>query len=131
MRKLEDLILAYAAAWNEHDEARRRELIAVCWTHTGTVTGPGTHYAGREALSTDIARFHRERPGCRGILTSGLDAHHGFVRFSVAIVDARGHTIAEGVDIGEVGPDGLLARIVTFWGAPPPVPATWPPGLVQ
>jgi hypothetical protein len=130
MPELEDAVHAYAAAWNEPDETRRRELVASCWADTGTLTSPAVHYVGREALLEDIAKFHRERPGWRAIFTSGLDTHHNVTRFSVAIVDGTDNAVAEGLDIAEIGSNGLLTRIITFWGTPPTPPEKWPRRLV-
>jgi len=126
----ETLVLAYVSAWNEHDPMRCRALVDQCWSPNAEVFGPNTHCIGREALLAEIGRFHRERPGERGILTSGIDCHHDFARFTAAILNARGELLAEAVDIAEIGPDGLLSRIVTFWGPPPQVPTTWPAALI-
>jgi hypothetical protein len=39
--------------------------------------------------------------------------------------------VSEGIDIGEIGPDGLLTKIITFWGSPPPVIESWPTDLIR
>jgi hypothetical protein len=129
--EVEAVVLAYVSAWNELDDRRRRELVAQCWSERGVVMGPDTHYAGRDALVDDIMRFHCERPGWRGVLASGIDVHHHMVRFAVAIEDDAGRLVAEGTDIGEIGADGKFVRIVTFWGPPPKIPATWPREIVR
>jgi hypothetical protein len=127
---IEDIVLAYVAAWNEHDPARCRDHVANCWAVDATAIGTTSVLVGREALVADIERFHREMPGYRGVLTSGLDAHHNVVRFAVTLLDAAGARVADAIDVGTTGPDGLLVQIITFWGPLPPVPGTWPNRLI-
>jgi hypothetical protein len=130
MADVESVVLAYARAWNERDPERRREWISSCWSPTATLIAPQARYAGREALEADIAKFHREMPGYRGILISGIDAHNEYVRFRARVLDPEGRTVSEGTDIGEIGPDGLFTKIITFWGPPPPVVESWPADLI-
>ncbi|MEA2150851.1 MAG: hypothetical protein QOD69_2681 [Solirubrobacteraceae bacterium] len=47
--------------------------------------------------------------------------HHGWLRFGWRMLDPAGQVVLEGQDIGERGCDGLLRRIVGFFGPPPPV----------
>ena len=49
-------------------------------------------------------------------MTSGVDEHHGFVRFTWRLIATSGEVLRDGTDFGELGPDGHLRRIVGFFG---------------
>jgi hypothetical protein len=89
-------------------------------------TDPYARVDGREALSRHIAGFHRARPGHRIPIASGVETHHGYVRFQWVMLDAAGHRVGEGFDVGELAPDGRLQRIVGFFGPFPSIPEDWP-----
>ena len=81
---------------------------------TGQSRGLG--FTAREALVAHIGRFH----GARVVATSGVDAYDGHLRFAWRMLDADGVVTLEGIDFGELAPDGRLKRIVGFFG---PLPA--------
>jgi hypothetical protein len=110
---------AYGAAWNEPDETTRRALLEKAWADDGVYIDPQSHVEGREALVQHIAAFHQSFAGASIVPTSGVDEHHGMVRFAWAMRVFDGSTIMEGVDFGELAPDGRLRRIVGFFGPPP------------
>jgi len=115
-----ETVEAYLAAWNETDEGKRRPLIDKCWADSGTYTDPMADIAGREPLAALISQFHQQMPGGRIALASGIDEHHGRLRFAWKLVLADGSARLEGIDVGQLAPDGRLQSIVGFWGAPPP-----------
>ena len=119
MSSLRDVIDAYGAAWNEPDESKRRPLLEQCWDDDGLYCDPVSEGRGRDALNGFIAGMHAQQPGARIEFTSGIDTHHNQIRFAWAFVQADGTKAIEGIDVGELAPDGRLARIVGFWGAPP------------
>jgi hypothetical protein len=47
---------------------------------------------------------------------SGVDEHHGFVRFTWRLVSPGGEVLRDGTDFGELHPDGHLLWIVGFFG---------------
>ena len=57
---------------------------------------------GREALAVQIGGFH----GARVVATSGIDAYDGRLRFAGRLLDADGVVTLEGIDFGELAPDG-------------------------
>jgi hypothetical protein len=116
MPELQSLIRDYVAAWNEPDVAVRSQLVDACWAESAIVVAPNARCAGRVELLAEIARFQREMPGFRTVLTHGIDAHHDCVRFAVALVDPQGRTVMEAEDFGEIGPDGRLQKITAFFG---------------
>jgi hypothetical protein len=106
-------------AWNEPDEAKRRALLEACWADDGYYCDPVAECRGRDELSAAIAGMFTQAPGSGIVLTSGVDQHHNQVRFAWAFKQADGSTAVEGIDAGELAPDGRLQRIIGFWGAPP------------
>lgn len=121
MPTTKEIFEAYGAAWNEPDEAKRRELLELAWADDGVFQDPRDCAEGREALLALIAGFREAFQGGTIDLTSGIDEHHGLVRFTWAIKDADGKTVLEGIDFGELAADGRIAKIYGFWGPPPSI----------
>ena len=80
MAAIEEVLLAYAAAWSETDEGKRRTLLEKGWAENGIYTDPIGEVSGREALVQHIGRFLQQFPGHRILLTSGIDEHHRRIR---------------------------------------------------
>ncbi|HVB62751.1 MAG: nuclear transport factor 2 family protein [Ktedonobacteraceae bacterium] len=125
MPTIEEVVLAYAAAWEEIDERKRRALLEMSWAQNGIFTSPIGEAVGREALVRHIEDFHQRFAGHRFIFTSGMDVHHGRLRFTWAMVGPEGSRVSEGMDFGEVDSDGRLLRITGFFGPLSPVPSSW------
>ncbi len=115
---IKQIIDAYGAAWREEDPAARLKHLETAWSEDGVYQDPGADVAGRQALSDHIGGFHAKRPGARIVITSGVDSHHGKLRFTWKMVTAAGATAVEGVDFGTLADDGRLASIVGFFGPP-------------
>ena len=124
MRSPTDTVAAYLDAWNTPDGDRRQGLLDRAWSGDGTYTDPTAHVAGRAALHAHIGGFARNFPGAHFVLTSAVDTHHDVLRFGWRLIGADGAELLEGVDFGEIAPDGRLRRIVGFFGPlPDPVEA--------
>jgi hypothetical protein len=125
MPTAKEIVDVYMAAWNERDAAKRRPLIDACWAEDADASASGLYCdpvadgRGRDALEGFIAGMHAQQPGATILLTSGIDQHHNQIRFGWAFVDAEGKRAIEGIDVGELGEDGRLRRIVGFWGGVP------------
>ena len=124
MISIEQAVLAYVAAFNENDEAEQRRLIESCFAENGTITADHEHMPNREAVLAHIAAFRRRCPQDRGILTSGIDQHHNWFRFTAHAVRPDGTIYSPALDVGEVGADGRIVRIISFQSPLPPAPAT-------
>jgi len=122
MTDVDVVVSAYGAAWMDVDEAERRRLLAIAWSHDGVYQDPHDDVSDREALVQHIAGFRQRMPGFKIILTSGVDHHHGKFHFLWKMVGPDGQTTVEGRDFGELDGDGRIARIVGFFGAPPALP---------
>ncbi len=104
--EFEQVLLAYVAAWNEADEGKRRALLETSWAEHGTYIDPTAQVAGREALVQHLGRLSQQFPDQRVLLTSGVDTHHGLMRFTWARLGADGRKIRNGIDFGELAADG-------------------------
>lgn len=118
---IEEVVAAYLSAWNESDEHARAALLERCWAKGATYTDPTAHVEGRAALRDHIGGFQQQMPGSKLARTSGVDQHHGCIRFTWALRGPDGTQTMEGIDFGELGADGRLSRIAGFFGLPPAV----------
>ena len=85
MADVQEIVAAYAAAWNELDTAARRRALDRAWAEGGIYSDPTARVEGRDALVAHIAGFQAQMPGARILLTSSIDAHHGALRFTWAV----------------------------------------------
>ena len=117
---LVDVVDSYIAGLNEADATRRAELVRTAWAEDAKFWDPLAEATGHEQIAglADVAA--QMFPGARFARTSGIDTHHDFVRFGWALQGADGAAIVEGIDVGIVGDDGRLTRIVAFFGDVPP-----------
>jgi hypothetical protein len=110
---------AYFGMLNETDPARRAALARQAWTEDGAYVDPLLEANGHDGLVEMVAGVHAQFPGQRFVRTSGIDAHHGFVRFGWELSDGEGTVTVAGIDVGVIAPDGRLNRIVGFFGPLP------------
>ena len=113
-----ETIEAYMAAWNETDETKIKALLDKCWADEGTYTDPVSDVKGRDGLLAAIQGFHKQMPGAGIAITSGMDEHHGRVRFGWKVTGAPQEMA--GIDVGVLAADGRLQSILGFWGVNPP-----------
>jgi SnoaL-like domain len=113
-----DVVRTYASAWMETDESARRRALQAAWADNGAYCDPTALVEGREALVKHIGGFQAQLPAHQLVVTSGVDEHHGFLRFTWAIQNSDGNVVLEGIDLGELADDGRLRRIVGFFGPP-------------
>ena len=114
-----ETIEAYMAAWNEPDEAKRRGILEKAWRKDATYTDPMAHAGGLDELVAVVSQFHKQMPGATIVRASGIDEHHGRLRFAWKLQMEDGTTRMEGIDIGQLAEDGRLQSIVGFFGPPP------------
>ena len=119
----------YLEAFAEVDSVRRTELLARGLTPDAEIWGPKRVFHGYVEISEKIDGFHKNWPGCRLVLASGLNSFQNAARFGKAIVDAEGSVVASGHSIVELGHDGRICRVIPFWEALPPLPESWPTHL--
>ena len=124
-------LAVYFEAFAEHDSVRRGELLVRCLTAGAEIWGPKRVFAGYTAISEKIAGFHKNWPGCRLALASGLNTFGNLARFGNAIVRTDGSAVTTGHSIIELAQDGRINRVLPFWEALPPIPASWPRHLAH
>ncbi len=112
--QMAQLIDTYLAAWNEPDAMSRRRLLASAWAADGIYTDPQSHGANRDELDAIIDGFHRSSPGAGFTLDGPVSHHHHVVRFYWTLRFANAMEVP-GMDYGEIGADGKLAKIVGFF----------------
>ena len=110
---------AYFAMLNEADPDRRAALARQAWTDDGAYYDPLLEAHGHDGLVEMVGGVHAQFPGQRFVRTSGIDAHHGIVRFGWELGDGEGTVTVAGIDVGVIAPDGRLNRIVGFFGPLP------------
>jgi hypothetical protein len=114
------MVDAYMSVWNEPDVEKRNAILAGCWADGGTYTDPVADVTGREALSALVDQVRGQFPGASIVRTSGIDEHHGRIRFAWKLQLADGSSPTQGIDVGLLAPDGRLQGIIGFWGTNPP-----------
>jgi hypothetical protein len=96
----------YYEAFAEHDEGRRLELLRLAMTPDTEIWGPIRVFAGYQQISEKISGFHRNWPGCRLVLDTGLNIFLNSARIGGAIVGLDGAARARGEAVVELAPDG-------------------------
>lgn len=129
--EVERAVLSYVGAWNESDPDKLAALLEECWTEQGIVVSNYETILGRHALYERIVRFRRDNPTTRVLLTSGIEQHHDFFRFTLIQLKADGRCYSPALDIGEIDAGGRIDRIVTFFHDLPLPPADWPAQLTR
>jgi hypothetical protein len=133
-RSLDDVVLAYIEAWSTPDDVVRRELLDASLADDASYTDPAYEVRGKQEIASHIGRsLNGEAYGGAGAripISSGVDQHHGLLRFSWVMVDPQHQLLLEGMDFVEPAADGRLQRITGFFGAFPPIPESWPEHLV-
>ena len=109
----------YIAALNETDAEARCELTRQAWTEDGGYFDPLQQALGHDELVSVPVLAHEQFPGQRFVRTSGIDAHHGLVRFEWELAAEDGTVTVAGLDVGIVADDGRLSRIAAFFGPAP------------
>ena len=105
---------AYIAMWNAVDEGRRQEFANRALTEDAVLLYPSLEVYGRDEAVAAGERYHRDAPGFRIVLRSGVEQHHGWVRVAWHMVYADGSLGPEGQSVGELADDGRLRRVIGF-----------------
>ena len=111
-----ETIAAYAAAWRESDEAKRRKLLDESWAEDGVYCDPTARVDGRDALVAHIGGLQEAMPGHSIVETSGVDTHDGFGRFEWEMQGPDGSAVMAGIDFVTFANDGRISQIVGFFG---------------
>jgi hypothetical protein len=119
MSEIAKTVDTYLAMWNETDPARRAEHIERAWAQDGRYLDPLIEAEGHTALSDMVAGVQARFPNHRFRRVSGVDTHHGELRFAWELAAADGSVVVAGIDVGALAADGRLRRITGFFGEMP------------
>ena len=114
---------AYLAALGEVDAEARATLVEQAWAERGHFVDPLLEAEGHQAIGDLALAVTAQFPGHTFRRTTGIDAHHGLVRFGWEMVGPDATVAAAGLDVGIVGADGRLTNIAGFFGDPPALDA--------
>jgi hypothetical protein len=116
---LDEVLAAWDEAWAAPDAESRRRLVERALTADAELVDPvAGRFRGHDAIAERLSGFRERFPGAFLAITSGVDEHNGFARYTWAITGADGGTILDGMDVVERGDDGRLCRVVMFFSRP-------------
>ena len=110
----------YLEAYNERDAERRSELITSVWADDAQLIDPPLAAKGHAEIGGLAQAMHEHYAGHSFRRTSGIDEHHGQLRYAWELVGPDGQVAVAGIDAAEIGEDGRLRRVVGFFGDLPP-----------
>lgn len=113
---MDDILITYFTAWNEHDPDERGRLLELAVTEDAVLIDPTGLWEGAAGLAERIGRYQSAAPGTVVVTASDVDAHNHVVRYAWRIVDQQGTEVMTGTDVAERGEDGRLKRILMFHG---------------
>ncbi|HYF18771.1 MAG TPA: nuclear transport factor 2 family protein [Ramlibacter sp.] len=112
---LDSLVDAHLGAYCEPDAARRQAAIARLWHPEGRLVDPPMAAAGHAGIDAQAAQLLQHFPGHRFARTTGVEAHHEFLRYGWALRDAAGADVLRGTDFVRLDVDGRLLNVVGFF----------------
>lgn len=105
----------FIAGTNELDQTARQELIRSTWTPEGHFIDPLHEATGHDEMEALFERVHTNFPGYVFSRVGGVERLQRWIRFSWEFRGEDGSLLAAGTDTGELGGDGRLVRIVSFY----------------
>ena len=106
----------HLAAYGEPDSARRADLLGRVWAEDGRLVDPPAIGEGRDGIGRLADALQQQFAGHRFRRTSAVDAHNDALRYAWELVGPDGSVALAGLDVGELGPDGMLRRVTGFFG---------------
>jgi hypothetical protein len=110
----------FLAAYNETDARTRLGLLEQAFTADGRLIDPPLDSAGRQGISDMMGAVHQQFPGHTFRRTSGVDEHHGHLRYGWELIGPDGNVVLAGMDVAELDGTGQLVRVTGFFD---PLPA--------
>jgi hypothetical protein len=113
------IVDSYLSAYNETDPDARLGLLELAFSADGQLIDPPLDGAGHQGISDMMGAVHQQFPGHTFRRASGIDEHHGQLRYGWELLDPAGQVVLAGTDVGQLAPNGRLARITGFFGPLP------------
>ena len=83
MAAVREVVESYFAAWNAPDPITRMQLLERSFADEGVLITPRAgRVSGRQAVLEHIGGLAQRFAGARVVPTSGIDEHHGVLRYS-------------------------------------------------
>jgi hypothetical protein len=109
----------YFRMWNETDPASRARLVEQVWTADGRHVDPLADVQGHAALDELVAGVQATYPDNTFRRTTGIDAHHGHLRYGWELTGPDGTLVVSAIDVAELDGDGRLRQVTAFFGELP------------
>lgn len=106
------------AAWNERDPQKVRGHLDKALAPNVEFIDPSIETNGIDEFEANVHEVHRQVPGADYARTSAVDSHHHLHRYSWAIT-RDGEVLMPGFDVTEVDDDGMVSRVLGFFGLLP------------
>ena len=119
MASIASLIDNHLSAYGEPDRARRHDAVRHVWADDGRLVDPPLAARGHDEIVAQADALLAQFPGHRFRRSSGVDVHHGHVRYAWQLLNPAGAAVLEGVDFARVADDGRLDSVVGFFGPLP------------
>lgn len=106
------------AAWNEREPSNVRSHLERALSSGVEFIDPSIETHGIDEFEANVHNVQSEIPGAVYSRTSGVDSHHGLYRYSWQI-SRDGEVVLPGFDVTEVDEDGMVTRVLGFFGPLP------------
>jgi hypothetical protein len=106
------------AAWNEPNPDKVRAHLEKALARGIEFIDPSIETHGIDEFEANVHEVHRQLPGAKYARTSAVDSHHQLHRYSWAITN-DGEVVMQGFDVTELNDDGLVLRVLGFFGPLP------------
>jgi hypothetical protein len=111
----------YLSAYNETDEATRLALLSDAFAADGRLIDPPLTGEGRQGISDMMGAVHQQFPGHTFRRSSGIDEHHGLLRYGWELLGPDGGVVLAGMDLGELDANSQLVQVSGFFGPLPEI----------
>ncbi|MFK7732855.1 MAG: hypothetical protein AB8B48_14640 [Pseudomonadales bacterium] len=110
------------AAWNEPDASKVRSHLERALAPQVRFVDPTIDVTGIDGFEANVHDVHQRLTNAVYSHTSGVDSQHGFHRYHWAI-HQNGELIVPGFDVTEIDENGLIVRVIGFFGPIPKLSA--------
>jgi uncharacterized protein YndB with AHSA1/START domain len=107
---------SYLQAWGDPDAETRRRLLTACATKAIVFRDAYSATDGLEELLAHLEAIQIHMPGMRLVREGDVRLSHGTAIAGWKAVGPDGSPKGQGTNVYDLSPDGLLARVVGFWG---------------
>ena len=112
----EELVDLYCEIWSDASLNSRQASLSAVFAEHGLYVDPNVRIVGLTAFAEHIGAVLSRNPRSVIQRTSAVDRHHHVLRFSWRKSLCAGDSRPEGLDVCEIGDDGLLHSIIGFFG---------------